>query len=280
MTKQSILIGMFCFCLAIESFFPLRKATQNKPKRVLINIAMAIMSTLIMKYIFFPVVLGLSIQTTRQHWGLIHFLQLSGIFAVILGFLFLDYTLYIWHFLNHKVPFFWRFHSVHHSDLDMDVSTASRFHFGELALSSFYRSLQVILFGIPPEILVGFETLVTFSAQFHHSNIKLPFQIEKLLVYFLVTPRMHGIHHSIVQKEADSNYCATLTIWDRLHRTLRLNVHQKEILIGIPQYRQAKDLTFSHCILLAFRKPKAWKLPNGTTPERRLNSQPQPLLLA
>lgn len=280
MNKQALLITMFLACLTIEALVPLRAVTESKARRIGINVAIAIVSSLIMRYIFFPVVWAVSIQTSAHRWGVIPFLGLSGVAASIAGFLLLDYSLYFWHYINHKVPFFWRFHSVHHSDLNMDVSTASRFHFGELALSSAYRSLQVILFGIPPELLLVFETTVTVSAQFHHSNIRLPFKLERFLVNGIVTPRMHGVHHSIVQNETDSNYCATLTIWDRIHKTLRLNVPQREITIGIPQYRNMNDVGFLGSIVLAFRKPRAWKLPGGQVPKRVLSQHSPHRLIA
>jgi sterol desaturase/sphingolipid hydroxylase (fatty acid hydroxylase superfamily) len=279
MNKQFILIGIFLSCLVIESFAPLRAVDQPRLRRIGINIALSVVSMLIMRYIFFPVVWAVSVFAETKHWGIIPYLGLSGIAASIIGFLLLDYTLYFWHFLNHKVRFFWRFHSVHHADLNMDVSTASRFHFGELALSSVYRSLQVVLFGIPPELLLLFETVVTISAQFHHSNIRLPLKIERQLVNWIVTPRMHGVHHSIVQNETDSNYCATLNIWDRLHQTLRLNVPQREITIGIPQYRNMNDVSLLGSLILAFRKPRSWKLPGGQVPKRALpQHSPQHLL--
>ena len=108
----------------------------------------------------------------------------------------MDYTLYVWHILTHRVPLLWRFHAVHHVDLDLDASTALRFHFGELAVSVPYRAAQIALLGVDAEALSYWQMFLSLSVLFHHSNVRLPREFESVLSWFVVTPRMHGIHHS------------------------------------------------------------------------------------
>jgi len=143
-----------------------------------------------------------------------------GVLAVLL----LDYSLYVWHVLTHRVPLLWRFHLVHHVDLDMDASTALRFHLGELLLSVPWRAAQIGLIGVSWRVYAIWQALLMLSILFHHSNFRLPLRVEGYLNRLIVTPRMHGIHHSIASDEVNSNWSSGLSFWDRLHGTLRLDV--------------------------------------------------------
>lgn len=186
--------------------------------------------------------------------------------AVIL----MDYALYLWHILLHRVPLLWRFHVAHHVDLDLDLTTALRFHFGELTLSVPWRAAQIVLLGASPLSLSCWQTATFLSVLFHHSNVKLPVALERRLNRFIVTPRMHGIHHSIVPEETGSNWSSGLTLWDRLHGTLRLDVPQDAITIGVPAYRQPDELTLRKVLAMPFgRRRTAWQLPGGGQPGRR-----------
>ncbi|HEX8235467.1 MAG TPA: sterol desaturase family protein [Abditibacteriaceae bacterium] len=173
--------------------------------------------------------------------------------ATFAGFLWLDYSYYWWHVATHRVPLLWRFHNVHHTDLDMDVSTATRFHFCELLLSVFFRLAQVLLMGVSPLVLLVFEIVFEVAGQFHHSNWRLPLGVEHALQRVLVTPRMHGIHHSIVRAETDSNWGTIFNWWDRMHGTLRLDVPQDALTIGVPGWRDERELTLLDL----------WKMPFG-----------------
>jgi sterol desaturase/sphingolipid hydroxylase (fatty acid hydroxylase superfamily) len=165
----------------------------------------------------------------------------------------LDYTLWWWHWATHRVPFLWRFHLVHHVDRDLDASTAIRFHFGELTLSIPYRILQVLLIGVDARGLWLSQTILFASILFHHSNARLPARIERLLVRLIVTPRMHGIHHSDSEEETNSNWSSLLSAWDFLHRTSRLDVPQESITIGVPAYDDPHDVTLGKILALPFQ---------------------------
>ncbi|MDE2142672.1 MAG: sterol desaturase family protein [Elusimicrobia bacterium] len=266
--RLALAAGLLLAGLALESLWPLRRATRSKPKRVAVNLALAVTATLILRATFYPPVMKLAGVVALHRWGLFGRLSLPSPWRTALGLLTLDYTLYLWHRLNHGPAFLWRFHNVHHADLDMDVSTASRFHFGELILSSGFRAGQVALLGIDPVTLILFETLITSAAQFHHANVRLPIRLERALNLLFVTPRMHGIHHSLVQGETDSNYSTIFSIWDRLHGTNRLGVPQGDIVIGVPGYRDERELTFWGCVLLPFRQLRSWRMDDGSIPAR------------
>ena len=170
------------------------------------------------------------------------------------------------------IPLFWRFHNVHHTDLDLDVSTAARFHFGEMVFSIGFLTLAVVAFGIRPIMLLVFFLCLEAATLFHHSNWRLPIRLERILNSIVVTPRMHGIHHSIVQRETNSNWGTIFCWWDKLHRTLRRDIPQNEITIGVAAYRDEKELTLAQLLVLPFRKQRKWRLPNGLEPDR----QPRP----
>jgi sterol desaturase/sphingolipid hydroxylase (fatty acid hydroxylase superfamily) len=174
---------------------------------------------------------------------------------VTLAVVLMDYTLYLWHMLTHRVPALWRFHVVHHADLDLGATTALRFHFGELTISAAWRVAQVLLIGVTPLSLSTWQTLLFVSILFHHSNVRLSDATERRLVRFVVTPRMHGIHHSVVLEETDSNWSSGLTVWDRLHGTLRLDVPQDEIEIGVPSCRDPESVALGRMLALPFEDP-------------------------
>lgn len=180
----------------------------------------------------------------------------------------MDYAYWWWHWANHLIPFLWRFHNVHHTDLDMDVTTATRFHFGEMLFSVAFLSLAAVLFGISPLMLVIFFMSFEAATLFHHSNWRLPIKIERILNLIFVTPRMHGIHHSIVQRETNSNWGTIFCWWDKFHQTLRRDIPQDEITIGVAAYRDEHELTVGKLFALPFRKQRAWRLPTGEAPER------------
>jgi len=217
-----------------------------------------------------PIPIAIAIWAQHQYVGLLNWIHLPTWAVVIATFLLMDYAYWWWHRAMHMVPFFWRFHNVHHTDLDMDVSTAARFHFGEMIFSTGFLSLAVVLFGIGPIMLVVFFAPFEAATLFHHSNWRLPIHVERALNLILVTPRMHGIHHSIVQRETNSNWGTMFCWWDKLHRTLRRDLPQDAITIGVAAYREENELTLGKLFAMPFREQRAWRLPNGEIPEREL----------
>jgi sterol desaturase/sphingolipid hydroxylase (fatty acid hydroxylase superfamily) len=140
-----------------------------------------------------------------------------------------------------------------------------------MILSTGFLSLAVVLFGIGPIMLVVFFASFEAATLFHHSNWRLPIHIERVLNMILVTPRMHGIHHSIVQRETNSNWGTMFCWWDKLHRTLRRDVPQDAIIIGVAGYREEYDLTLGKLFAMPFCEQREWRLPNGEIPEREAN---------
>jgi sterol desaturase/sphingolipid hydroxylase (fatty acid hydroxylase superfamily) len=222
-----------------------------------------------------PVPIATAMWAQDRHVGLLNWLSLPTLAVWIATFLLMDYAYWWWHWANHMIPLFWRFHNVHHTDLDLDVSTAARFHFGEMVFSIGFLALAVVAFGIPPIMLLVFFLCLEVATLFHHSNWRLPIGLERILNLIVVTPRMHGIHHSIVQRETNSNWGTVFCWWDKLHRTLRRDIPQNEITIGVAAYRDEKELTLAQLLVLPFRKQREWRLPNGLEPDREPRPGPQ-----
>lgn len=248
-----ILVGLFILLFIGETYFQLRKRVQSRWKRVVINFIVSIPAFLLLRLVFIPVLIWLAVKNQEWQFGLNYLYELPIVLEAAIAFVVLDYTNYIWHILLHKLPFMWRFHLVHHTDLDLDITTSFRFHFGEMIGSVFFRGAAVLLIGVSPALVLIYEIVYEAATQFHHSNVKLPFKLEKVLNILIVTPRMHGIHHSIKKKETDSNYSIIFSFWDRIHKTVQVKIHQNEIVTGVSSYLDEKELTIGNLLKLPFK---------------------------
>ncbi len=268
-----LIVGAFGALVLFEHRRSLRRTTESKLARNARNLSVAVAGALALQIAERPVIEPLTRLVERRGCGLLKLVRLPTWLEVALAVLLLDYTLYVWHYLAHRVEWLWRFHVVHHIDLDMDASTALRFHFAELALSVPWRAGQVLLIGVSPFAFSVWQMLLFLSILFHHSNVRLPIEVERTLSDFIVTPRMHGIHHSVVREETDSNWSSGLTIWDRLHGTLRRDVPQDSITIGVPAYREPREVTFEKLVALPFVEQRpSWRLPRShEQPSRETN---------
>jgi sterol desaturase/sphingolipid hydroxylase (fatty acid hydroxylase superfamily) len=259
-----LLAGIFLLLFLVEGRRQLRKRNQPRFQRTVTNSLFSIPAFSLLRFLLLPVMVRLAFEARQKKLGLNHYYHAPPLMKGVVAFLVLDYTNYLWHVLNHKIPILWRFHLVHHTDPDLDVTTALRFHFGELIGSVFYRGACVVLSGATALQVLLYEILFEAATQFHHSNWQLPYLLEKRLNTLIVTPRMHGIHHSMVRRETDSNYSVIFSCWDRLHRTIRLNVPQNAIVTGVPSYSDHKELTIGYLWKLPFTRIRQWEQPGHT----------------
>ncbi len=247
-----------------ETARPLRDRVESRLRRTARNVTMGGLSLAVITLLQAPLIAPVAAWGERHGWGILRLVDLPPPAALVLGILLMDYTLWHWHRLNHRVGFFWRFHLVHHIDRDMDASTALRFHFAEMTLSVGWRLLQILAIGPSPAAIWLYQLLLFVSILFHHSNTRLPLALERVLVRIVVTPRMHGIHHSDWRNETDSNWSSLLSVWDYLHGTAVLSVPQSEVEIGVPAYRREADVTIGKILLSPFRRQRAdWQDPAG-----------------
>ena len=263
--------AFFVLLLILETRFPLRQPKRSKVKRFVINVAVSGLALASGAFVVAPIALTLLARSSDVSFGLLQVVPLPPAAEFIVGFLLMDLSFYYWHRANHVFPLFWRFHNVHHIDQDLDVSTSFRFHFGEVLYSVGFRALQVYLIGISLFTYLLYELVFQCATMFHHSNVRLPIKVERWLNKIVVTPRMHGIHHSTVKDETNSNYSVIFRWWDLMHGTLKLNVNQSDVVIGVPAYLKPEDNRFCNLLAQPFRKQREyWQLPSGKQPARDL----------
>lgn len=238
-----------------ERLRPLRRGLSDRPSgRLLTNAAMVAGAFGFTRFGVLPVVVWVAEFTSQRGLGLAGMLPLPGPLRAIAAFLAFDYSMYLWHRMNHVVPFLWRFHRVHHTDLELDLTTAFRFHAGEIAASIAFRAAQVALIGASPRTALIYEVCMQSATAFHHANIRLPGALERALNKIFVTPRMHTIHHSIEKREVDSNWSVIFSFWDRLHKTFSPPFPERVIEIGVPEIRDAGKLSIWSLLAMPFRK--------------------------
>jgi sterol desaturase/sphingolipid hydroxylase (fatty acid hydroxylase superfamily) len=252
--------------LALERMFPLRKQKQPLGRRLFVNSVVGVLAIAAALMIVRPIASWLLQEVSQNGWGLTGIVRMPVMLQAIVTFLLLDLSFYYWHRANHAWPFLWRFHNVHHVDPDLDVSTSFRFHFLEIAFSAAFRALQVVVIGGEPWMFVVYESAFQLNTLFQHSNVRLPITIERWMVLILVTPRMHGIHHSRRFYEVNSNWSSVFSGWDRLHGTLNLNVPQSAIDVGVPGYSAPRDNRILELVLMPLRPQRSywsaeWKIP-------------------
>lgn len=252
--------------LVLEATRPLRRRTRPRPERWVRNLLLAAPSLPAMRLTLLPAMVGFT-QLAAPRYVARQAARLPAPLRLALEVLALDYLGYTWHRLLHS-RLLWRLHRVHHSDLDMDLTTGARFHFGELLASIPYRAGLPALLGVRPGVALAYEVVFEAFTTFQHSNWRLPLALERRLAPWLMTPRTHGIHHSIVRRETDSNYGVVLMVWDRLHGTIRLNVPQQALTIGLPAYRDPADQAVLPLLALPLAPARPWQLPDGTVPTR------------
>ena len=264
-----VLVVVFLLLLLLEAAFPLRRRTRPRSQRLPVNFTLTAGVMTIGLLVVRPVGLAMSFWVTNRNLGLLHLLSLPVPLTVLLGLVLMDLTFYWWHRANHRFFLLWRFHGVHHLDPDLDVTTATRFHFGEILYSTGFRVLQISFLGVDPSTYLLYEMTYQAANMFQHANLRLPLLLEQALNKILVTPRMHGIHHSVVSEEVGSNFSVIFRWWDSLHHTLRLNVPQRDIVIGVAGYQSPEHNRLWPLLVLPLKFSKNyWLWPDGSEPKR------------
>jgi sterol desaturase/sphingolipid hydroxylase (fatty acid hydroxylase superfamily) len=244
-----IIAGVFAALYYFETKRPLRKQVEPKIINTTRDLAIASAAGVALNIFEKPATDKLTKFVEEKNFGLLKLFRLPKFFETILAVILLDYTLYLWHVLTHKSSFLWRFHRIHHADLDLTAATAVRFHFAEITISVLFRAGQILLIGVSPKNLRVWQNFLFLNIFFHHSNVRLPENFEKKLQKIITTPRLHGIHHSIKEDEMNSNWSSGLTVWDFLHKTFRDDVPQDEIVIGVKQFEEVKEVSLPKMLL-------------------------------
>ena len=231
---------------------PLRRQTHDTATRQVRNVALGLGAMAVVSAIEMPLLTRLAKGNVRARRGLVQRLPLPRALRTVVGVAAMDYAFYWWHVATHKVPFLWRLHRVHHIDPDMDMTTALRFHAADMVVSLPFRVAQVVLTGADPRILIAHRRFFDASVLFHHSNLRLPGNWDDRVSLIFTTPKMHSVHHSKVPEEMDSNWTSGLSLWDRLHGTLRRKP-QDAIDIGVADRASLADVSLGNSLTAPFR---------------------------
>jgi sterol desaturase/sphingolipid hydroxylase (fatty acid hydroxylase superfamily) len=253
LVRRGLVLGVAAIVVILERKRRARRRREPWLRHTTRNLAVGALAAVTVSLLETPVTVPAAFAATRRGWGITGRLPVPSVLRPFVAIVLLDYTLYIWHIAAHHVPFLWRFHLVHHVDLDLDASTGIRFHAGELALSVPWRLAQIVTIGVTPVTLAIWQGLTLASVLFHHSNTALSPALDRALGWFVVTPRMHAIHHSTREVQRNRNFSSGLAIWDRLHRTLRLDSSASEVQIGVPGYLEPEAVTFARILGLPAR---------------------------
>jgi sterol desaturase/sphingolipid hydroxylase (fatty acid hydroxylase superfamily) len=238
--------------IVLEFIIPFRQVLLSRWRRWVINFSMSLCNLIMVDQFFVRILMGAGLFSGKFQWNLYERLQLNSFWRITLTILALDFLMYVFHRLNHAVPFLWRFHRVHHTDLDVDVSSSARFHFGEVTISAFLTYAFMLTLGATIWEVRIFQIIFVLMTQFGHSNIRLWHPLENFLWLFLVPPPMHRIHHSDLRRETDSNYGTIFSFWDRIFRTFTPQA-QGDIVYGLPEFKEPQQLTLPKLLILPFR---------------------------
>lgn len=265
--------AMFIILFFLERRFPLRRAKSPLKSRLVVNAVVSAIAIAVALVVVRPIAMRVLQLATENDWGLATIIAMHPAIQAALVFLLMDLSFYYWHRANHAWPLLWRFHNAHHIDPDLDVTTAVRFHFVEIAYSSVFRVLQISAIGGPAWVFVAYETVFQINTYMQHSNLRLPIGFERWVSLIIVTPRMHAIHHGKRFQETNSNWSTVFSVWDRMHGTLRLNVPQSRIDVGIAGYSLPEDNTIGAVLAMPFQKQRNYWDDDvtGTEVSRRQN---------
>ncbi|MEE9524358.1 MAG: sterol desaturase family protein [Thermodesulfovibrionales bacterium] len=248
--------GIFISMALWEWISPRRALTQNKITRWTGNLTLTFFNAALIRVVFPVTATGVALLGAENHWGMFNYMVFpqwtSGLIAIGM----LDVAIYGQHVLFHKVPFLWRLHRMHHTDLDVDVTTGARFHPLEILLSMVIKMGIVVAIGAPAWSVVAFEVLLNGTSMFNHSNISIHRMADRLLRLLLVTPDMHRIHHSVIIMETDSNFGFNFPWWDYLFGTYRdqPGAGHLAMTIGLANYRDPKWLKLSWMLAVPFSR--------------------------
>ncbi len=258
--EAAIRIGFFLTIFSVvalaEISAPRRPLTAGKAGRWRVNLALTLLDAALVRLLFPFLPVGLALLAASRGWGVLNQLSLPFWPEVLFGILILDLAIYLQHVLFHLHPLFWRLHGVHHTDLDIDVTSGLRFHPLEIVLSMLIKLAVVAALGLPALAVLVFEVLLNGTSMFSHGNIRLHKGFDRLLRLFVVTPDMHRVHHSVIIRETNSNFGFNFPWWDRFFGTYRAepSAGHEAMVIGNAQFREAQVLTLRKLLVLPFRR--------------------------
>jgi len=254
--RLGIFAGVLILFSSLEAIFPRRQRNLPRQGRWLTHLGITIIDALAVRLLGPLTAMAVAIWAGAKGIGLFNLTEFPLWVEIVLAFILLDFAIYLQHVISHRIPLFWRFHKVHHTDRDLDASSAVRFHPIEILLSMIYKCGLVLLIGPAALAVMIFEIVLNASAIFNHANLKLPFGLDRLLRVFIVTPDMHRVHHSVKPFETNSNYGFNFSIWDRVCRTYKAQPQAGHdgMTIGLAEHQSEQPAKLFWSLKLPFAK--------------------------
>jgi sterol desaturase/sphingolipid hydroxylase (fatty acid hydroxylase superfamily) len=252
--RLGFFLGAFVLLAVWELFAPRRTLKRSRALRWTNNIALAAVNIVMVKVFFSLAAIGLAVFANEHGTGLFNMFPVPYPCAVVTSLLAFDLAVYVIHLAFHMAPGLWRIHRVHHADVDFDVATAVRFHPIQMMLSTLVKFAVILALGTPVLAVLAFEVLFHVLLLFNHANVRIPPAVDRVLRWFIVTPDMHRIHHSVHRAETDSNFGFALPWWDRLFGTYRAEpaAGHEQMTLGIGQFSEQRDFWLDRLLLNPF----------------------------
>ncbi|WP_026942629.1 sterol desaturase family protein [Hellea balneolensis] len=254
--RLSIFAGALILFSTLEALFPRRQRNLPRQGRWLTHLGITVIDSLAVRILGPITAIATAIWAHQKGAGLFNFADWPIWFEITLAFILLDFAIYLQHVISHRVPLFWRLHKVHHTDRDLDASSAVRFHPAEIILSMIYKCGVVLIIGPAALAVLIFEICLNASAIFNHANLKLPLGLDKALRVFIVTPDMHRVHHSVIESETNKNFGFNFSIWDKLFGTYKAQPEAGHdgMIIGLSEHQSASPSQLWWSLKLPFAK--------------------------
>ncbi len=246
--------GIFVLMVLWEFAMPRRQRFVSRWTRWPSNLGIVVFNTLVLRILVPTAAVGLAVLSEERGWGLLNAFSLPSLLAIVLSLMLLDFAIYLQHVMFHAVPALWRLHRMHHADLDFDVTTGARFHPVEILMSMAIKFAVVAALGPPAVAVLIFEVVLNAASMFNHGNVRIAPKVDGILRWFVVTPDMHRVHHSILPRETNSNFGFNVPWWDRLFGTYTAQPADGHggMTIGIEQFRARRDLWLDRMLLQPF----------------------------
>jgi sterol desaturase/sphingolipid hydroxylase (fatty acid hydroxylase superfamily) len=266
--RLAFFVGVFALMALWELLAPRREHMVGRAGRWPSNLGIVVVDTLLVRLVLPTAAVGVALHAEAQGWGLLALVDWPFAVKVLVAVIVLDLAIYLQHVLFHAVPTLWRLHRVHHADLDFDVTTGVRFHPIEILISMAIKIAVVAAIGAPALAVLVFEILLNATSMFNHANVRLPLPVDRVVRWFVVTPDMHRVHHSIDPAETNTNFGFNFAIWDRLFGTYRPQpaAGHEGMTIGIEQFRKPRELWLDRMLTQPFREDPGPQPFNGRKP--------------
>lgn len=238
----------------LEGIFPLFEGRNNRLRHAVPNLLIAVLNALFTSFFFAAVLVSAVEWASAREFGILRRFGWPYPSETLLAFFLFDLWMYLWHRANHEIPFLWRFHRMHHSDLELDSTSALRFHTGEIILSSLARIVVIPLIGMDLFQLLIYELILQPVIIFHHSNVNLPEKYDRPARSLIVTPNMHRVHHSRLPDETNSNYSSIFSFWDRLLSSFKKRDDTRTLVYGLPYFQEGKWQSFAGLLKTPFAR--------------------------